>query len=333
MWNETTNLKFFLLNAENLFLLFDGSPPPNWEGLDEGKWQALSTSVYDNKPLHKCKALARTIQEQNPDILMLCEVGGHESLQNFNEMFLDKSYSPVLIEGNSDRNIDVGFLVRKNLGFYFDLLSNRNRPIHFWYSNEKDQTPKKNTNKFSRDVAELRLFKNDREKPFLVILHTHLKSRLDKENMDPGGVERRRAELKTLIEIYSEVEKLHPEAPILVSGDFNGNASRIATDEEFQDIYLKTPWQDVLEVSGIPPGERATFYQVRNNSKTDGRQIDYCFLTPRSIPYLAKEHSQVIRYKDEFGLEIGIPTTLEDKDHLPADHYPIIFELSNLKII
>jgi hypothetical protein len=264
---------------------------------------------------------------------MLCEVGGAESLQNFNELFLKGTYSPVLIEGNSDRNIDVGFLVRKNLGFYFDLLSNKNRPIHFWYANERDQTPKKNTNKFSRDVAELRLFKNDREKPFLIVLHTHLKSRLDKDNLDPGGVERRRAELKALIEIYCEIEKTHPETPILISGDFNGNASKTGTDEEFQDIYLKTAWEDALELAQIPPTERATFYQVRNNSKADGRQIDYCFLSPTSLPYFNKQSCRVLRYKDEYGLELGIPNSMDAKDALPADHYPIAFELSNLKII
>ena len=209
-WNEALNLKFCFLNAENLFLMFDGVPSklelPN---LSESKWQRLSTSTYENKPLQKCLDLAKSLKEINADIVMLCEVGGFESLKNFNDLFLDETYSPALTEGNSNRNIDVGFLVRKNMDFYFDLQSNKHRSINYLYPHERDSLktnypinlamPSAMSHKFSRDVAELRLFKKNIEKPFLLILLTHLKSRLDPEGIDPGGFERRQAELKTLI--------------------------------------------------------------------------------------------------------------------------------------
>lgn len=337
-WVESGKIKFSLINTENLFLLFDVPFQKDFLKLDEIQWQKLSTSVYDNKPLKKTKELAAAFIEINADIFMLCEVGGLESLKNFNEHFLNNQYSPVLIEGNSDRNIDVGFLIKKNLPFYFDILSNKNRPINYLYPHERALTPEEQKNvlqtsshKFSRDVVELRLFQNDREKPFLMLLLTHLKSRLDPDRIDPNGFERRRAELETLVEIYNELEKANPQTPILVCGDFNGNASAQDTDEEFKAIYQKTKLKDVFEITGLSKEERATYYQVKSGSRTEGRQIDYCFAPPSVSTNLNPKTTYVYRYKNELGLAHDIPYNLDAKLNLPSDHYPIIFELENLK--
>jgi len=341
-WTETLNLKFCFINAENLFLLFDELPEAEDLKLDEPKWQRLSSSVYENKALNKCREMAKALKEINADVIMMCEVGGAESLKNFNELFLDGAYSPILSEGNSKRNIDVGFLVRKNMPFYFDLQSNKHRSINYLYPHERDSLNNNypvssvkapaTSHKFSRDVAELRLFKKDVEKPFLGILLTHLKSRLDPEGIDPGGFERRQAELATLVDIYKEFSEKHPGTPSMVVGDFNGNASFANHDEEFKPLYEKTELKDVLELSGITVENRATFYQVRSSSRTEGRQIDFCFLSP-DLASLLKEHSAMVyRYKDEFGLNFGIPMTLDAKLKLPSDHYPIVFEIENLKI-
>lgn len=341
-WSEALNIKFCFLNAENLFLLFDEAPTAEALKLDETKWQRLSTSTYENKPLSKCLELAKTLKDIDADVVMLCEVGGVESLKNFNELFLNSAYSPILTEGNSNRNIDVGFLIRKNMPFYFDLQSNKNRLINYLYPHERTSMDNnypvssvKNpatSHKFSRDVAELRLFKKDVEKPFLGILLTHLKSRLDPEGIDPGGFERRQAELQALVEIYKEFEAKHPGTPVMVVGDFNGNASAQSPDEEFKALYEKTELKDVLELSNVTTENRATFYQVRSSSRTEGRQIDFCFLSPLLAKELKPNTSYVYRYKDEFGMSVGIPMTLDAKLRLPSDHYPIVFEIANMKI-
>ncbi|NUM59800.1 MAG: hypothetical protein HUU56_14265 [Bdellovibrionaceae bacterium] len=329
IWEETIQLKFCLLNAENLFLLFDKTPSPDDLKLDEVQWQKLSNSIYPNKTLSKCKELAAIFKELQLDIIMLCEVGGIESLKNFNDLFLNQEYSVALIEGNSDRNIDVGFLIKKNSTFYFDLTTNKNRSINFLYHHERHlKTPPEN--KLSRDCVELKLFKKDINKPFLNILLTHLKSRLDPEKKDPNGFERRSAELKTVLEIQQELQGKYPEVPLILAGDFNGNASRHSTEEEFKDIYVKTSLEDVLELSQTPIDKRATFYQVKTSGRTDGKQIDYCFLTSSTVKYLDPTSANVYRYKDNYGFEKDIPTSLDKKFELPSDHYPIVFSLSNL---
>lgn len=335
------NLKVMLLNAENLFLLSDQTLTPEHLKLDAAQWNRLSTSIYENKPLEKAKALGRMILEESPDLLLLCEVGGLESLQNFNRLFLQEQYSPALIEGNSDRNIDVGFLIRKDLGFYFDIISNKSRSINYLYPHERQSVetgyPLKKavagSHRFSRDVAELHLFQKDREKPFLVFLLTHLKSRLDPEGIDPNGFERRRAELHTLLEIYKELEeKFQNQVPICVAGDFNGNASSFQTDIEFQEIYSSTQLKDVCELAKLSPEQSATFFQVGRSSKTDGKQLDYCFLSPTLSPYLDPTSVAVYRYRGPQGNPQATPTTLEAKLLLPSDHYPLVFQLKNIPV-
>lgn len=328
-WSESIDLKIALLNAENLFLLFDQTPTLEHTKLDEIQWQKLSTSVFPNKNLAKIKELTRTFKDMDPDIVLLCEVGGPESLKNFNDLFLEQKYSTALIEGNSDRNIDVGFLVRKNLPFYFDLSTNKHRLINFNYESEKYlKTPPEH--KLSRDCAELRLFQRDVDKPFLNILLTHLKSRLDPEKKDPNGFARRQAELKTVVDIANDVCKRNPNVPLILAGDFNGNASLKSTDEEFKYLYQNTQLIDVLEAAGIADDRRATYAQVRAGQRSDGRQIDFCFLTPKAAQYLDKASAMVYRYKDSYGFGLDLPTTLEQKLELPSDHYPIFFKLQQL---
>lgn len=321
--------------------MFDGTPSKETLNLKEVQWQRLSTSIYENKPLKKCQDIAKALKEINADIIMLCEVGGFESLKNFNLLFMDDAYSPCLIEGNSERNIDVGFLIKKNLPFYFDLQSNKHRLINYLYPHERDSLnhgyPVKGgkitvSHKFSRDVVELKLFKNDINKPFMIVLLTHLKSRLDPERIDPNGFERRQAELRTLLEIYLELEKSHHQVPVMVAGDFNGNASTQGTDEEFKDIYNLTSLRDVLDVAQLSNEDRATFYQVRNSARADGRQIDFVFLSPLLQTLLKNGSARVHRYKDEFGMEHDIPRNMDAKLSLPSDHYPIVFEIENLPL-
>lgn len=331
-------LKICLLNAENLFLLFEQKPGPEVVHFNEGNWQRLSTSVYENKPLHKTLEITKALKDINADLYLFCEVGGRESLENFNELFLGGQYSVALIEGNSDRNIDVGYLIRKGLPFYFDLFTNKNRLINYLYPHERDSkrtgypTKVQASHKLSRDCAELRLFLKDSDHPFLIFLLTHLKSRLDPDRVDPGGFERRQAELRTVIDIYKELQTKFPGVPVALCGDLNGNASRHQTDEEFQALYQLTDFEDILEIAQVPLNERGTFYQVRSGGRSEGRQIDFCLLNSLLRPSLKKDSASVYRWKDPYGMELAAPRTLDQKLLLPSDHYPLVFKLENLSL-
>lgn len=337
MSEPRTSLKTLLWNAENLFLLSDAPLTPAQTQLEETEWQRLSTSIHPNKSLSKCRAIAQVIREQNPDLILFCEVGGAESLSNFNKLFLNEDYSPALVEGNSNRNIDLGFLVRKNSGFYFDIISNKSRPINFLYPHEReplDSSPPgpntKPSHKFSRDAAELHLFLRDREKPFLIVVLTHLKSQLDRDRIDPLGFERRQAELKTLVDIYNELQNKHPKTPIAVCGDFNGSARKSKLDEEFKYLYEKSDLVELTEWAGLAESDNATFYQVGRTPNPEGRQIDFCFASPSLARLIDPKSVRVVRFKDFRGQIMDPPTTIEAKMQLPSDHYPVAFEIKNI---
>lgn len=329
---KTSHLKLGLLNAENLFLLFDHEIPQYYQKLNEAQWQKLSSSVYENKSLEKCQQLSLLIKQNAPDIMMLCEVGGKESLKNFNKLFLDTVYDVALIEGNSDRNIDVGFLIRKDLSLSFSIHTHKNRLLNFLYPHEstskKTGYPSPPTHFFSRDCAELHLQHPTENVPFMIILLTHLKSRLDPERIDPGGTERRSAELRTCVDIYKELQQCHPASYIMLCGDMNGYAAKENTDPEFAPVYSETDLVDVLEVSQIEIEKRATYYQIKSGGRNEGRQIDYCFLSNNLHAKLSD--AEVFRYRDEYGFAFDPPKSLEDKLRLPSDHYPLFFTLEKL---
>ena len=67
------------------------------------------------KPQEKIEWIARTISEIDADITMLCEMGGLDSLDLFNTKYLNSQYYTSLLKGNSDRGIEMGYLIKKNV--------------------------------------------------------------------------------------------------------------------------------------------------------------------------------------------------------------------------
>jgi hypothetical protein len=325
------DLRCVLLNAENLFLLLDERLPESFEQLSEAEWQKYSTSVYPNKPLGKLLKLKSYLLEIDPDIILLTEVGGEESLKNFNQLCLNNQYRVALIEGNSDRSIDVGFLIHKRVSSHFSIVTNKDRLLNFWYPHERN-IPGHPGHKFSRDAAELHLFETDINKPYLIFLLTHLKSPLDPEGIDSLGVARREAEFKTLIEIYKKLNQQFPQVPIAVCGDLNGNASRYETDKEFLNLYQTTDLEDVLEVAKKPLPERVTFYPLKSGTLLPGRQIDFALLSEKAQRHLDPTTTSVFRYDIPMrGRPLG-PQTYDEKQSLPSDHYPLVFAFKDIPL-
>jgi hypothetical protein len=82
--------------------------------------------------------------DNEADIVMVCEVGGPESLEHFAKHILKGEYVSYSLPSNSDRGIDLGYLVKRNLPFKFNLKSHKDRLLR-----------SKIYHYFSRDVLEL----------------------------------------------------------------------------------------------------------------------------------------------------------------------------------
>lgn len=324
-------MRIAILNAQNLFLLND---PYDYQK------KTLLKKFQPNKPLHKVIDLGKAIIEMNPDILMISEVGGEESLFNFNNKYCNNYFSPTLIKGNSDRGIELGFLIKRGMPFSYNHYTHKNRPINFNYEFEKQENEKKRKlnlpplympHKFSRDIAELRVFeKGKNETPILILLFVHLKSQLDFGSHDKNGSKRRAAELETLINVYLSLQKkYHEKIPIFVSGDFNGNAQLSNTDHEFQYLYEKTDLRDILELIDLPRNQRSTLLLPNSNNENNPLQFDYIFLSEKFKHIIRPKDSGIYRYKNpETGVPLAFPQEDSDLRSFPSDHYPVVLDFS-----
>jgi hypothetical protein len=331
-------LRIVEFNVENLFILLDHYTGQDISTLNEKEWQRLSASTTPNKPLDQVRQLARSIRDLNPDILMLCEVGGRESLANFSRLFLGDEYIPHLLEGNSDRGIDIGYLVRRTLPFTYDLISHKHRSIDFLYPHERLsketgydhlRSARPTSHRFSRDVLELRVFESADSEPVLIALLVHLKSQLDRNHIDPAGRDRRKAELDKLVKIRQEIsDEFAGRVPILLAGDFNGSASRPKADLEFESLYRDTKMEDVLEVAGVASDERFTYMQIYRGREPINRQLDYIFIPPELAARVNKEETWIFRFRDELGMTMIVPRNFNEKRLLPSDHYPVVLTLN-----
>ncbi len=311
-------------NTENLFIFLDMWSGQSFTSLSEEEWQRCSASNVSNKPLYKIKALAEVIRQVNADIWMLNEIGGPESLANFNQHFLNGSFDCYLVEGNSDRGIDVGYLVKKDLNMKCVLISHKDRQLI--YDNPLRVQAELGTSAlyFSRDCAELRLFDLQTQSLQVVLLLVHLKSKLDQEGKDHLGRKKRAAEVRTLVKIYKEIRsEVGSELPVILGGDFNGLVTGPHPEPEFSPLFYETDLVDPFEEWMRPELERATQVQISPYSPRQLLQFDYILVPRNQLSQLNTDKSFVHRFTDDQGQPLPLPMTMEARSQLPSDHYPV----------
>ncbi|MCK6594000.1 MAG: hypothetical protein L6Q33_02285 [Bacteriovoracaceae bacterium] len=307
------SVKIVQLNTENLFLLATTK-------------ENSSTDIpLSPKSSDKTTELAWAIKDMDPDILLLCEVGGRESLDLFNGAYLGDQYISTLIKGNSDRGIELGYLIHKRLNLKVQHFTHKKRVI--------GTTPDGESLYFSRDLGELRFFDKsdgDNKNPKLIILHSHLKSKWDRTGLDPLGKKQRTLEVEAIVQVFLNLQTNFPQTPIIVAGDLNGLAHRFNGEEEFQSIFSKTELQDVLEFLNLPENLRTTFVHFEKDTPPIGQQLDYVFFSPQLAAFINKENSGIYRFKNPDGSPRPTPQSTFERYALPSDHYPVVLTLNSL---
>lgn len=309
-------LTLCVLNTENLFISLEHHDGSDFSDYSESEWRklALPQLRHKQKPLNKLWGLTNAINDIQPDILMLIEVGGQESLEHFNRYFLKENYLVHFIETNSNRCIDLAFLVKKNIPLSAKTVSNRNTRLRI-STHGDHHSPKR----FSRDAAELHLFKDSQLK--LILLLTHLKSKISTEK-DFQGRDLRRAEAEALISVYHRISQQHPNVPVVVGGDFNADLE--SPELEIIRTSNLTDFHEILESS---LEDRISFVHFDHLGQPKPQILDYLLVSPQIKNKIVKNKSFTYRYKSFYNAQHPLPTTIHQRYHMPSDHFPLVLTL------
>ncbi len=313
---QQRELRICELNAENLFVSLAYYEGQSLDDLSEDTWKsfALAQLKKKQKPLWQLKALAAAIQDISPDILMLVEVGGEDSLKNFNQLFLSDSYDVHFIETNATRGIDLGFLIKKTVSFTAEAFSHRDTPV------EVSTLLGKRSAKFSRDAAELRL-SDEVSNLKLILLLTHLKSKISTAE-DFQGKDQRTAEAIALASIYEDLRTSHPGTPVIVGGDFNADISSLELE-----LIRRTDLTDFHDIPGTAPEERVSLVYFDYSGKPHTQVLDYLLVSPELKDRVVPEKSFTYRYKGFYGISEGPPETIKQRYQMPSDHFPLVLTI------
>ena len=297
------SMKITEWNLENFYILMDKYKNQDIDTMTNDEWENLSVSTtIKNKHLQKVLDAKRVIEEIDADVYVFTEVGGRESLSNFNKYFLDEKYWYYFKNGNSNRGIEIGFLVNKRLDYKAEVHSNKNILLE-------------NGKRFSRNIAELRLSQNDKLK--LIILGVHLKSKHSRED-DFQGMRQREMELKALRTHISKLEKEY-SVPVVIAGDFN------CTMEEPELKNFAKGLSEFHKIKKSSIEESCT--HVHFSTKRVLNQLDYIFST-KNLKYDLK-NSYTYKFRNEYGDVLDLPESIQEKQWNPSDHYPLVLKIKN----
>ncbi len=300
-------LKVLALNGKDVFI--------REAALERGDEKMLLAS--DKKFRFKNTALLdwqrEILHENDPDIIILTEVHKDEDMKKFMQLdtlgLKDKYYN-FLKEGNSNRGINIGISVKKDLGFKFKLVSHK----HLTW---KDPVTKAEYPLFARDIPALIMTRPGDDKPSLIVMGNHAKSKRD----NPGDRESNRyrtAQYEGMKKIVDDFKAQYGEdVPMILAGDFNTD---VTTAPEMKSI--RTVMKSIFD--SIPgkifsAQERIThfFFGPGGNSF---KQMDDIRLAGKIKALFAT----VLKYKKANGEEIPDPKSFKERELLPSDHRPVL---------
>ena len=276
---------------QDLFIFLDKYKNEDINHLNNEKWSSFSLSLRKNKPLDKLIDCSEVIKEIDADVFLLSEVGGKESLDNFNKLFLGNKYNVYIDEGNSKRGICVGFLVKKHIQCEFK--SNKNLKLE-------------NGELISRDFSEI-------ETSDYIFLSIHLKSQLNGKD-DLRGIKQRSLEIKALENYIKNKDK-----PVIIGGDFNCQK---------RDPELRSFAKELVDFHDIKKSsieERCS--HIYFSSQRILNQFDYIFTTKELKDEINVKESYNYRFKNEYGDCLGLAESFFEKSLYPSDHFPVILTL------
>ena len=303
-------IKMMAYNVENMFMRlgkFAKMPPAEFEKLVNSEL----------KPDISLQGVAKAILDESPDFIVLEEVEDIETLTKFTRDYLGGTYRPFLVDGNDNRAIQIGYLVKTDLPLQVTLETHKDAK---W----KDPTDGSVEKVFSRDAPALMIRREGARPatpPALIFIGNHAKAQRDRGG-DPGSVLLRTAQMKEIASIVDGYQKLYGSSvPIVLGGDFNVDVRKAVELDP-----IRTRMTDSFDVKGVRGLDRMTHSYHPNVGSTEFHQLDALYLTPGLQDNVVS--IEAYRYKDVNGQPKPLPATFAERTRNPSDHFPIVVTLS-----
>jgi endonuclease/exonuclease/phosphatase family metal-dependent hydrolase len=220
-------------------------------------WVELTTEPVDEIA---SQHLAMVMRDVGAQVLGVVEAESRELLEAFSASLLrDVGWTPyeqvLLLDGNDDRGIDVGLMVR-------DGHTVTDIRTHIYDTDQAGLV-------FSRDCAEYHVRTPDGQR--LVVLVNHLKSKGYGSAGDPIGARRRFRQATRIAQIYNGLADAGVQH-IAVLGDLNDDPA----SEPLTPLFERTPLRDISEHPEFVWGPRRGTFRGGNEKQ----KIDYVLLSP-----------------------------------------------------
>lgn len=279
--------------------------------------QLLFRTRGNGKPKHEIVGIAKAIRDSAPDIVTVQEVRDLATLRVFVDQYLDGLYEAILTPGNSERGIEIGFLIKKDIPLDSRLESNR----HVMWT---DPFSGKTEPLFSRDLPVLSLYRKGdtaHASPLLVVIGNHGKSKRSRPG-DPESRILRSAQYQSAGKIIdSLLFRYGPDIPLVLAGDFNTN---IADAPEIKPV--KQRLFDPFDILDVPAEDHVTHTFHPKGRRAEFNQLDAIFVAPALRSSIL--NVEVYRYKNIRGEVKALPNSFRERSQNPSDHFPVIVDLS-----
>lgn len=308
---DIRDLKIFEWNILNLF---ERKIPGNTE---------FSKNVSKNEPMPKSKeqtdGIARLINREDPDVLILLEVENIEALKQYAEKYHPGKYHELLIEGNDERGIDIAFLVKKDLPFDIEMRSEK-----YLYDNQRDEYA------FSRDLPVL-LFRETEKptsKPLFAVVGTHFKSQRDSQG-DPNSTAKRTSQVEASQILFDQLQSEFGKIPVMIGGDFNNH---VPTSPEFEPLK-RAGYRDSISLMPNYKGPNYSHYYF-SKSGAEFSQLDSVMVSPEIVSNQLMKSAAILEHIDEKGRTIPAPRNYNERESgHPSDHLPtsVVIDFQRLR--
>jgi hypothetical protein len=275
---------------------------------------------YDAKPPYKIDWIARIINEYDPDVFFGVEIESYASFETFNQDKLNSRYAAFVFEGNTPKDVKVGFLIKKDLPFSVEFLSHREATgSNALYPNERKV--------FGRDVPVALIRTKGKQAPMLAVIGIHAASfKVRPGDPTSAGIRNLQYEATKKI-IKNLLRKYGAKLPIVLTGDFNVDTR---TSNELKPLHQLL--SSAFNFSRVPVAyeERITHSFHPDPNTYIYWQADDFFITQNLRERILA--ARVLHYVDPTGRILALPTSIEARKELPSDHRPILLDIGiNLK--